>query len=312
MKQYEVVLAIMPAGGETTPAVERAAELARASGAALHLCVFDHDPAVEFAAGRSGPDIAEHAKRDIMRGHEGALEQVAARLAGREHPVECDVVWAPDMARAVVGKAVQVGAQLVVKDARHESAVRRLLFTPLDWKLMRLLPCEVMLVGSAAPVRPRRIVAAIDVWAESAATDGLNERVMEAATRLAEDFDARLDFVSVFPFFPSLQNRALPSSKAMYAEANSTHYEAFSKFVEAHGIPEDRRHRLSGLPAAELIRFAAEQDVDVLVLGSLHRQGWDRFFLGSTAEAVGQESTADVVLVKSAAQVEALRHQAAG
>jgi universal stress protein E len=170
---------------------------------------------------------------------------------------------------------------------------------------MRLLPCELMLVGTGSPSRPSRVAAAIDVWAEPVEAEGLNRRIVQAALRLSEYLGAGLDVVSVVPFVPAL-NRAWPSSKAVYAEADADHRLSFARFLADHGIPEDRSHRLAGVPADELVRFAADNQIEVLVLGSIHHGGWDRFLLGSTAEAVAQQIACDLLVVKPADYAEVL------
>lgn len=307
MNRYETIMAIVPSQAEVTSALERAVELARASGAALHLCVFEYDSSVALAAARVGADVAEHVRHDLVRDSTERLERLAASLAGKGNVIECDVVWSPDEAEAVLAKALDINAQLVVKDAHHESALRRAIFTPLDWKLMRLLPCELMLVGPGQHPKPKRVAAAIDVWAEPATMDGLNKRIIDAALLLAEYLDARLDLVSVFPYFPSYSHRAWPSSKAIYAEANDAHYMAFVDFATAHDVPEDRRHRPAGRVTSELAGFVKDNHIDVLVLGSIYRGGWDRLLLGSTAETVAQEIGADLLLVKPATFLDVLK-----
>lgn len=309
MKQLETILAIVAAKAELTPATKRAVELARASGAALHLCMFEYDSSVDLAAARAGVDVAAHVRHDIVREREEKLERLAASLAGKGNVIECDVIWAPDQAEAVLAKALDIKAQLVVKDAHHESALRRAIYTPLDWKLMRLLPCELMLVGPGPHPKPKRVAAAIDVFAEPAGADGLNKRIIGAAVGLAEYLNARLDLVSVFPYFPSFQHRAWPSSKVMYMEANDAHYKAFADFAAAYSIPEDRRHRPAGLPTVELAQFVSENHIDVLVLGTLYRGGWERLLLGSTAEAVAQEISADLLLIKPANFLDTLKQK---
>ncbi|WP_029921591.1 universal stress protein [Nevskia soli] len=307
MNRYETILVIVPSKAEVTPALKRAVELARASGATLHLCVFEYDSSVALAAARVGADVAAHVRHDIMRDSVERLERLAVSLAGKESAIECDVVWSPDEAEAVLAKTLHINAQLVVKDAHHESALRRAIFTPLDWRLIRLLPCELMLVGPGPHPKPKRVAAAIDVWGEPVDADGLNKRIINAALLLAEYLDARLDLVSVFPYFPSYSHSTWPSSKAIYAEANDAHYKAFSSFAAAHSIPEDRRHRPAGQATSELAGFVKDNRIDVLVLGSIYRGGWDRLLLGSTAETVAQEVGADILLVKPANYLDVIK-----
>lgn len=66
---------------------------------------------------------------------------------------------------------------------------------------------------------------------------------------------------------------------------------------DAHGIAADRTHFLSGSPARELHRFADEEEVDLIVLGT-HGQKGVQLLLGSTANAVLHGSACDVLAVR--------------
>ncbi len=66
---------------------------------------------------------------------------------------------------------------------------------------------------------------------------------------------------------------------------------------EAHGIGADHTHFLSGSPARELHRFAEENGVELIVLGT-HGQKGVQLLLGSTANAVLHGATCDVLAVR--------------
>ena len=55
---------------------------------------------------------------------------------------------------------------------------------------------------------------------------------------------------------------------------------------------------LEGDPASEIVRFAEDAGVDVIVLGTHGRTGVDRLVLGSVAEKVTREASCSVLVVK--------------
>lgn len=57
---------------------------------------------------------------------------------------------------------------------------------------------------------------------------------------------------------------------------------------------------LEGDPAAEIVRYAAEAGVDVIVLGTHGRTGVDRPLMGSVAERVVRDAPCSVLVVKLA------------
>jgi universal stress protein A len=66
---------------------------------------------------------------------------------------------------------------------------------------------------------------------------------------------------------------------------------------EAHGIPGSGRHFLNGTPAREIRRFAEENDMDLIVLGT-HGQKGVQLLLGATANSVLHGSSCDVLAVR--------------
>lgn len=57
---------------------------------------------------------------------------------------------------------------------------------------------------------------------------------------------------------------------------------------------------LEGDPAAEIVRYAADAGIDVIVIGTHGRTGVDRLVMGSVAEKVMREAPCSVLVVKLA------------
>ncbi|HUH79373.1 MAG TPA: universal stress protein [Methanoregula sp.] len=55
---------------------------------------------------------------------------------------------------------------------------------------------------------------------------------------------------------------------------------------------------LEGKPAAEIVRFAEEKEVDLIIIGTRGKRGLERIFLGSVAEAVVRTAACRVLVVK--------------
>lgn len=55
--------------------------------------------------------------------------------------------------------------------------------------------------------------------------------------------------------------------------------------------------QLIGRPAHTIVRYAGDNDIDAIVMGSHGRTGLDRIFLGSVAEAVARRSPVPVTIV---------------
>jgi nucleotide-binding universal stress UspA family protein len=55
---------------------------------------------------------------------------------------------------------------------------------------------------------------------------------------------------------------------------------------------------LEGHPADEIIKFAEQNDIEMIVMGTLGKTGLDRFLLGSVAENVIRHSKVPVLVVR--------------
>ena len=66
---------------------------------------------------------------------------------------------------------------------------------------------------------------------------------------------------------------------------------------ERFGVPEERQHFLSGIPAKEIHRFVDENDIGLIVLGT-HGQKGVQLLLGSTANSVLHGASCDVLAVR--------------
>lgn len=55
---------------------------------------------------------------------------------------------------------------------------------------------------------------------------------------------------------------------------------------------------LEGHPSQEIIEFSQDNDIDIIILGTLGKSGLDRFLLGSVAEKVTRNSKIPVLVVR--------------
>ena len=55
---------------------------------------------------------------------------------------------------------------------------------------------------------------------------------------------------------------------------------------------------LEGHPSQEIIEFTQDNDIDLIVLGTLGKSGLDRFLLGSVAEKITRNSRIPVLVVR--------------
>jgi len=77
--------------------------------------------------------------------------------------------------------------------------------------------------------------------------------------------------------------------------------EEATKYIEEQAGEEGlsvEKWILKGHPAEEILKFADEQSVDMIVMGTLGRSGIEKFVLGSVADKVIRNSSIPVLIVR--------------
>ncbi len=197
MSQTQRLLLVAPDAMIRTPAFDRATELALALDLPLHIVAFDYLELLSVA-GLFAPEQVKQAREGYLETHRHWLWQ-QAELA-RRHGVEVtyEVVWSKDAFQALQQYVKEMPMALIIKDAQPEPAMKRVFFTPLDWRLLRDCPVPVHLVTDSRNPRPRRILAIVDVLRSEDQDLVFNDQIVDAAVKLAEQCNAQVELLHAF------------------------------------------------------------------------------------------------------------------
>ena len=228
--------------------------------------------------------------REMVRGFEfGDAEVMTQVKSGRA------VVQA-------VRTAVEEDRQMIIKAAG--SQVSDYLFGSLDFRLVRYSPVPVLLVHPKAPIRPQRILVALNPEAEGEETQ-LNADLLTKASELATHFHCRLGVVSVFS-----------SPRAVMGHVADTEFLERMERHEKNKRKQCREHLLellrsaskkidpddvfvdTGRPSEVILSAVDEFDPDLLVIGSVARQGIAGLLIGNTAERVMRSIDCSLLTIK--------------
>lgn len=303
MNTLRTILVLMAPDARPGPALHRAMAYAHRSGATLHLEIFDHYEPIDYAGTVFGVEVADRARRDFLDERMKALAEVASGLADNGLRVECDVSWARDPARAIVARIRALRPDLVIKDIDCEpvtdAEAGRLRPSSVDWKLIRLAAAPLMLVHPRSALEPRRVMAAVDVTINGAA-GGLNDQLLDAARACLVGDSSSLHLGSVFSCLP-LGSYDAGFIANTWELMDGAHAEQLKRFASRHQLrPEQvlRTRRLE--PADGIATLAAQNAIDLVVIGSTYHPAIDRLLFGSTAEALLRRLSCDVLLIKPA------------
>ena len=122
------------------------------------------------------------------------------------------------------------------------------------------------------------------------------------ACAFAKEFQAELHLLHVIPNFVGLEPRVY-TPEAFDGYVDSMKQEAESKFAEIVGskLQGNRNpvHVLTqGKPFVEIIRYAREHDIDLIVMGTHGRSALPHMLLGSVAEHVVRKAACPVLTVR--------------
>lgn len=298
MAEHEGVLVVVDPTASEHPSIERAAWLARHSGARLELFISDHSPQLD------GPAGAE-ARAAVLERHRLRLEQLAAPLKKAGLTVDSEARWDHPLHDSIARKAVDSRADLVIKDTHYHSALQRSIFSNTDWSLIRSCAATLWLVKPRPPGQRPCFIAAVDPLHERDKPADLDQRILERAAGLCATLGGELHVFHAFDVSTAIAASTdamtmpivLPINEvtdAMRAE----HTDAVARLCKAYGVPPERMHVHQGGTRPLLMALTDQLRADAVVMGAISRSGLKGLFLGNTAEDVLDRLHCDLIIVK--------------
>ncbi|EJL03776.1 MULTISPECIES: universal stress protein [Pseudomonas] len=275
---------------EHSPAFDRAAALARAKGAALHIVAFDYLEGLA-TAGLVNEQALEQMRLGYVERHRQWLEEQARPLRNLGLEVTTEVAWVERPLQEILTHLKEQPMDALIKSVDHESWFSRMMFTPLDVHLLRDCEAPLHFVNKVTHARPRRILAAIDPFHHDGQYEGLNDRILSEANKLAATCDATLEVIYAYDLSSmtaaeyGFGNGSMFFSSTLARQLYESQSEAFDALAERNGIAPEQRRMIMGDPAKVLASYAATHEIDVIVMGRVHYRGVHKL-IGSTVEAL--------------------------
>lgn len=302
-KISRIMCVIDPTTGDQ-PAMRRAAWLAEKVGAELELFVCYYN---EYLSGDrlfDSPSL-EKARREVIGGQEKHLEKLAEPLRGAGLVVRTAAIWDHPLYEGIVRHAHAVGADIVMKDTHHHSALTRALLTNTDWNLIRTCPVPLWLVKPHEIADKPVFIAAIDPLNQHDKPAALDDEILVLSKALAEKSNGEVHaFHSYDPRIAvatATANAYIPVSlpfDEIEKQMHEQHEKRFNEVTEFHGLDDKHAHLVAGLTHEELPAMAEKMNADVLLMGAVARNRWKRLFIGATAERTLEHVPCDLLIVK--------------
>ncbi len=303
MRRFKRILYLFEDEPEHNASLDRAVDLARRNGAVLTLAQVVEEPD-GVGPGDCTRKFADKLYRTIVEEAEAELRQVARSLGAERPELRCKVlVGKPHL--AVVREILREGYDLVMKTASPDDSLMAHIFGTLDTRLIELAPCPVWIDKPTPHARYGRIMAAVDLDAESAPE--LQVTILELAASIAEMEKAELHVVHVWQVYgeTALRGRTFGKAaeeevEAMIAEERERHAAALEALVEPfreRPIELDV-HLVKGRPEITLAEEARRLEIDLIVVGTHAQSHLLGLLLGSTAESLLRQVKCALLAIK--------------
>lgn len=227
------------------------------------------------------------------------LDTFVAEAEKQGIEISTEVHWQKNLHRAVMASMNTSNFDLVIKGTKPHSLVDRI-FTHSDWNLLRHCQAPVLLVKSAKPWANNRILASIDATSHDEGHRLINENILDFAEHLADHLETDLHLVNAYPMvalaFAMVPEVTAPDDIQEYiTEQHKTECEYYAK---KYNINDDHIHITEGDPDDVVEIMAKEIEADLVVIGSVAREGWSGVLLGNTAERIVDRVSCDVLVIK--------------
>lgn len=302
MKRFKKILAFVN-GPDAVVSLHRAIDLAEENQAELTAIDVLRPPSSLFTA-FSGSDFSDGLRRDLIRQREEELQTlVAERVDGRAKFNTKVVVGTPYI--EIIRQVLRGGHDLVVKTAEGQSLLSQRIFGGTAFNLMRQCPSPVWVVKTEHNRKLKRILAAVDVEvdADTQQHTELNSNILQIATSLAELEGAELHVVHAWSMWAEsiLRSRTpVDQFHEMLQEQEKATEAAFSVLLEPFKLTVDSPQvkLMHGAPDYVIPQVVHNDQMELLVMGTVCRTGIPGFMIGNTAEQVLSDVDCSVLTLK--------------
>lgn len=298
MNNFKNVLVVVDPTEDDQKAFSRALELAEKQPISITLFLSIYDFSYEMTTMLSSDE--RHNMRDAVIADRTAWLEGLVKENNTEVNVLSKVVWHNRPYESIIKEVVDGSYDLVIKGTHSHDTLKSVLFTPTDWHLLRKCPVSVLLVKEHAWPAHGKVLAAVSAGVEDEQHQDLNNLIISNAIDMADLLDSDTHLMNAYP--PTPVNIAVEIPEFDPNEYNSTmksfHVQSMQSLANKHQVPSTRCHVIEGMPEDVIPRVATDLDAELVVMGTVGRQGITAALIGNTAEHVMDNINCDLLAIK--------------
>ncbi len=308
MKKQGTVLAVIEPRQMRQPALMRALSLAMYASAhpsksgARRQEIIAVMPVYDFSWDISSVLSAEQGRRmqqeivDKQRAWLAAYLQVNA--AG--YNVRPEVIWSKNPGDDIIAIARRERCDLIIKTAEIHGMLDSVLFTPLDWKLLRSSPFPVYIAKDQMWAPTGTIAVAVNA-PDPKDKEGMmiTMRLLREAQELSRFTRCEIHLINaIVPIVPPATLDLPGFTPQILSEENLKEgCKQVLAFAARHGIPPERCHIREGHPDEVIPSICKELRPTALFIGTAARRGLAVALVGNICERVVDEIDCDIAVI---------------
>ncbi len=285
------ILVIADRAGDAQPALEKGLSLARLTSADVHVVVSCYEELDWLDSGQE--EGSEHAREQIL-GHERRWWRDYLVSQGTDLQVSHEVIWQKYPLEWILDHCQQHHYDLLIRRGHRSESV---FYTPTDWSLLRDSRVPVYLVSEQHLEETRSVLTALDLMARNPEKQRLNERLLEAAFRLAVATNSDLHCCYVIRIPELVRDMDLIDVAAHTRSVEQQARQQFEQLFDCYDLDNAHVHIRSGVPWKVIASLSAELKVNCIVIGTRGRKGLAGKFFGNTSERVIHVARKDLLVI---------------
>jgi universal stress protein E len=301
MKVKHILVALSDPAAKSSPAVSKAVALAKKQGAQLTLFHSLYSP---YVAGEQfySPEALEKDIEAAVGSRKAQLQKLADPIEKQGVQVRVRVRWDYPVYESIVREVLREEIDLVVAESHRHTRLARVVLSNTDWQLIRLCPCPVLFVKTAAPYERLKVLAAVDPLHAHAKPEALDADILSTGLELADAFGGKLHVAHCYMLATPFTTGALMEPVPLPVNIAEQHLadvrKAFEGLIKKYQLGPKQTHLRAGNAGEEIPDLAETIGAGVVVMGAVSRSGLKRLFIGSTAERAIDHLKCDVLVLK--------------
>ncbi|MCF6193921.1 MAG: universal stress protein [Kangiellaceae bacterium] len=299
MYQLKHILAIVDFRQEKHYALPRAIELAKQFGCEITITANTYESFLSFIPTSSAIDHHQ-IKREAIALNNQHLRDLANRFEHKGLTIHCKTIWSKSFHRGLTEYINECDFDLVLKSSHGHNAIKKILFTPTDWHLLRDTKTNILFVNKRGWPHNSSIIGAINIK-DDQQHQALNEKIIKTTVALANACSSKSNILNVFPW-PMIQLnkfKYLFDKEDLFLSIKTEHEKQVNSVVDKVMKPSGKVIVAEGLEPEETIpEILKSTKSAMLVMGTVGRKGINAALIGNTAEKILDELECEVLAIK--------------